>query len=160
MKVGNGPALAARQPGEMHEAGHVPADQNIRAGFQNVIQLQRAHAARDMRKGDRKGASESTALLGLSKCGNRHTLDGFQQAQGGLTTPGTSAMTGSVKGDPGSGLKPTGPFLDVEPIENEIHDLPSPDRKRVNSGLRAVFKLERISVKIHRRTGTRGNDHG
>ncbi len=64
---GDGAALGGGESGEVHEAGHVAADEEVRVLFEHVVELERAHFPRDVGKGYREGATETTALLRLAE---------------------------------------------------------------------------------------------
>src|SRR4051812_32603301 len=92
-------ALGGRQARQMHEAGHVAADQNVGVRFENVIELQRPHPPGNMREGNGKCSTEPAALLGLSEWRNDGVANGLQQFQCRLTTTRTTAVAGPMKGD-------------------------------------------------------------
>ncbi len=135
-------ALGDGEAGEVHEAGHVSADEDIGIGFENIVQFQSAHAAGNVGEGDREGAAEAAALLGLAEGGDDGILNGFEQGEGGLTAAGAAAVTGAVEGDAGGFLKFSGPFLDAQTIVDEVHHFPSAARERVDGGVRILLELE------------------
>ncbi len=64
---GDGAALGGGEAGEVHEAGHVAADEEIGLLFEDVVELERAHFSGNVREGDGESAAEAAALLTLAE---------------------------------------------------------------------------------------------
>lgn len=64
---GDGAALGSGESGEVHEAGHVPADEEIGVLFEHVVELERAHFPGNVGECYRECATEAAALLGLAE---------------------------------------------------------------------------------------------
>lgn len=158
MQVLDRTALGGREAGKVHEAGHVPADEDVRVRFQNVVELQRSHPAGNVRKCDGKCPAKATTLLGLAEGRDDGVLDGFQQFQCCLTATRATAVTRTMERDACRLIQFTRPCFDAESVVNEVHDLPCPSCQRVDGGVWIFLELERISVKIHRCAGTGGHN--
>lgn len=64
---GDGAALGGGESGEVHEAGHVAADEEVGVLFEHVVELERAHFSGDVGEGYREGTAETAALLRLAE---------------------------------------------------------------------------------------------
>lgn len=64
---GDGAALGGGESGEVHEAGHVAADEEVRVLFEYVVELERAHFPGNVGECYRECAAETTALLRLAE---------------------------------------------------------------------------------------------
>ena len=84
MFYGDGAALGSGESGEVHEAGHVAADEEVRMLFENVVELERTHFSGNVGKGYGEGATEATALLGLAEGDERDVFDRGKQGAGGF----------------------------------------------------------------------------
>lgn len=152
--------LSGGEAGKMHEAGHVDANEHVRIGIKNVVELKGAHLAGDVREGDREGAAKSATLLLLAEGNDFGVFDRSEESADRLAGGGATAVARAVEGDASRILKLAGPSLDAEAVVNEIDDLPRAVRERGDGGIRIFLKLKEIPVAVHRRTGTGGNDHG
>lgn len=77
-------SLICSEPGEVHEAGHVAADEEIGVLFEHVVELERTHFPRNVGKGYREGAAETAALLGLAEGDEGDVFDRGKQGAGGF----------------------------------------------------------------------------
>lgn len=150
--LGDGEAI------EVHEAGHIAADEDVRVRFQDMVELERAHPPGNVGESDGKGAAETAALLGLAERSDKGVFDGFQELQGCLAAASAAAMAGAMEGDAGGFRKFSRPFFDAETVVDEVHDLPSPAGERVDGAIWIFLELERISMEIHRRARAGGDD--
>lgn len=81
---GDGAALGGGETGEVHEAGHVAADEEVGVLFEHVVELERAHFSGDVGECYREGAAEAAALLGLAEGDERDVFDRGKQGAGGF----------------------------------------------------------------------------
>lgn len=63
----DGASLGGGESREVHEAGHVAADEEVGVLFEHVVELERAHFSGNVGKGYREGAAEAATLLGLAE---------------------------------------------------------------------------------------------
>ena len=84
MFYGDGAALGGGESGEVHEAGHVAADEEVRMLFENVVELERTHFSGNVGKGHGEGATEATALLGLAEGHEGDIFDRGKQGASGF----------------------------------------------------------------------------
>jgi hypothetical protein len=68
----------------VHEAGHVDAGEHVGFGVEDVVELEGAHLAGDVREGDGKRAAEAAALFLLAEGDDLGVFDGGQQGADGL----------------------------------------------------------------------------
>ena len=126
MEVFDRAALGDGEAVEMHEAGHVAADEDVGVGGEDVVEFERTHAAGNVREGDGKGAAEAATLLVLAEGGNDGVFDGAEELERGLAAASAAAVAGTVEGDAGRLSEFSRPRLDAEAVENEVHDFPCP----------------------------------
>ena len=67
--------LRGGESGEVHQAGHVTADEEIWFLFEDVVELERSHFSRDVREGDGECAAEAAALFALAEGDQGDILD-------------------------------------------------------------------------------------
>ena len=84
MFYGDGAALGGGESGEVHEAGHVAADEEVRMLFENVVELERTHFSGNVGKGYGESATEATALLGLAEGHEGDIFDRGKQGASGF----------------------------------------------------------------------------
>ena len=77
MEVLDRAALGLGEAAEMHEAGHVDADEQIWLDVENSVEFEIPHPPRNVWEGDGEGAAESATLLGLTE---GHDLSFFDVA--------------------------------------------------------------------------------
>ena len=152
-------ALDSGKAGDVHQAGHIAADQDVGIAFQNVIQLQGSHASGDVGEGDGKSASKATALLILAEGDDFCIFDRGEQCGDCRSTIRAAAVAGAVKGDAGRFVESALPAFHPEAIGDEVTHFPRPACHGIHGGVRAIFELEWISVEVHRGTRAAGNDH-
>ncbi len=73
---GNLATLIGGKAGEVHEAGHVAADEEVGLLFEDVVEFEGAHFSRDVGKGDGEGATEAAALFALAEGEQGDIADG------------------------------------------------------------------------------------
>ena len=79
---GNLATLIGGKAGEVHETGHVAADEEVGFLFEDVVEFEGAHFSGDMREGDGEGATEAATLLALSEGEQSDIADGREQGAG------------------------------------------------------------------------------
>ncbi len=68
--------LVGGEAREVHEAGHVAADEEVGLLFEDVVEFERSHFSGDVREGDREGAAEAAALFALAEGEQGDIADG------------------------------------------------------------------------------------
>ncbi len=68
--------LVGGEAGEVHEAGHIAADEKVGFLFEDVVELEGAHFSGNVREGDREGAAEAAALFALAEGKQCEIADG------------------------------------------------------------------------------------
>ncbi len=81
---GDGAALGCGESGEVHEAGHVAADEEVGVLFEHVVELERAHFSGNVGECYRECAAEAAALLGLAEGDEGDVFDRGKQGAGGF----------------------------------------------------------------------------
>lgn len=153
-------ALGRGEAGEVHEAGHVDADEHVGIGIEDIVELEGAHLARDVGESDGEGAAKSAALFLLAERDDFGVFDRGEERADGLAGGGAAAMAGAMEGDTGRFLELAGPGFDAEAVVDEIDDFPCAVGERGDLGIRVFLELEEIPVAVHRGAGAGGNDDG
>lgn len=125
MEVLDRAALGLGEAAEMHEAGHVDADEQIWLDVENSVEFEIPHPPRNVWEGDGEGAAESATLLGLTEGHDLSFFDGGKQAADGLTRAGAARVAGTVEGETGGFIKFSRPGFYAQAVVNEVHDFPS-----------------------------------
>ena len=152
-------ALVLCEPVEVHQAGHVRADEHVGLDFEHVIEFERSHLTGNVREGDGEGSAETAALFRLPEGDHLGIFDRCKQRAHGFAGLGAAAVTGSVKRNSRRFFKFSGPCADVEVVENEIDYFSGSLGKRVDRGIRFLFELEFVAVAVHRGARAGGDDH-
>ena len=134
----DGAALGLGKAAEVHEAGHVDADEQVRLDVEDPVEFQGAHFSGDVREGHGKGAAEATALLCLTEGDDLRILNGGEQGADRLASASASAtgVVGAVEGKSRGLVEFLGPGFDAHAVENEVHHLPGPLGERVDGEVR------------------------
>lgn len=78
MLHGEGSALTGCQAGLVHQATHVPGDNEVRLVLKQIGNFQLSHLFGNVGKSDGKGSAKSTALV---RFGNRDRFQTFDSGQ-------------------------------------------------------------------------------
>ena len=118
----DGVALPRRQAREVHEAAHVPGDQDVGLGGAHVLQLQVAHRGGDVREPDRERPPEAAALLPLPELDQAHARDRAQEEGRRLAAARPAGVARAVEGD--GRVEAARPRRHAEPVHDEVAELP------------------------------------
>ena len=125
MEVLDRAALGLGEAAEMHEAGHVDADEQIWLDVENSIEFEVPHPPRNVWEGDGKSAAKTAALLGLTEGDDLRVIDGCQQRADGLAGASAAGVAGTVEGETGGFIEFSRPGFYAQAVVNEVHDFPS-----------------------------------
>ena len=118
-------ALGLGETAEMHQARHVHPGEEIRLDVEDVVEFERTHPPRNVGKCHTKGATETTALLGLAEWNDCRVANRTQQFAGGSAGSSPAAVARAVKRNLGGLIKCALPGLDPKAVVNEVDDFPS-----------------------------------